>query len=81
MNTVEQKVAGLHLEHICESCDDRTILVNSNLKFANKTVAPWQIFEHFAFVQKAPELQIRGGIQDNSKIIFLTCISQQKHML
>ena len=26
-----------------------------------------------------PELQIRGGIEDNSKIIFL--ISQQKHML
>ena len=25
------------------------------------------------------ELQIRGGIEDNSKIIFL--ISQQKHML
>ena len=28
---------------------------------------------------KSSELQIRGGIQDNSKIIFL--ISQQKHML
>ena len=26
-----------------------------------------------------PELQIRGGIEDNSKIIFL--ISQQKHIL
>ena len=30
-------------------------------------------------VEKSPELQIRGSIKDNSKIIFL--ISQGKHML
>ena len=35
--------------------------------------------EIFVIRAKHPELQIRGGIEDNSKIIFL--ISQQKHML
>ena len=32
-----------------------------------------------SFEQPGPELEIRGGIDDNSKIIFV--ISQQKHML
>ena len=33
----------------------------------------------FCIIVLRAELQIRGGIKDNSKIIFL--ISQQKHML
>ena len=34
---------------------------------------------HNMFLHKVSELQIRGGIEDNLKIIFF--ISQQKHML
>ena len=34
---------------------------------------------HYLQIQQLSEIQMRGGIEDNSKIIFL--LSQQKHML